>query len=182
MRRGDSDSRGSRDGLPEVLDKAARSLDRLEKRALGKPRILALLLERDRSVGDLVAVVYNKRYDQEGFRRLYMRVSRRLKSLQAEGMVSRALFGKEKRYAITHRGRKALSDSIAHRGLVSARAGLEPVWSRSRTVLVVSMFLVLFLFFALDSPAGLHMVLGYAFFLLLGVGITVAVYALREVL
>jgi hypothetical protein len=164
----------------EILKRKARNLDRLEGRELGQTRILALLLERNRSVADTVAAVYSKRSDQTGYRGLYMRVSRRLKSLESRGFVSRALFGKERPYRITRLGKKTLSEAIAYKALTGTGPRAEGVWGRPRTVVVVSMVPVLFAFLV-SRPGALRTVLSYAFFLLLGASIVIAAYARREV-
>jgi len=141
-------SEDSSSDASEILKRKAWSLDHLENRELGQTRILALLLERNRSVGDVVAAVYGRRSDQIGYRGLYMRVSRRLKSLESRGYVSRNRFGKERPYRITRAGKKALSDAITYKALTGTGPRTEAIWGRTRTVMIVSTGLVLFAFLA----------------------------------
>lgn len=159
------------------LDSVARRLDGLEKRGLSQTRILVHLLARDMSVGDLVAAIYDKGPEDVDYRRLYMRVSRRLESLRERGLVTRALFGRERPYRITRLGRGALTLTIARR--TDGREGAGAVWGIYQTVVVVCTGLLL-VTALLCRPGFLRLLLSYGFCLLLGLSIACAAYTLRE--
>ena len=169
------------DASTRTLDRAVRRLDRLEKRELSQTRILVQLLGRDRSVADLVAMIYEKKPQDPGYRSLYMRVSRRLRSLQERGLVSRALFGKERPYRITRLGKRALTLTIAQRSPLNKDEEVEAVWGKPQSAIVLAAGLLLFVVVICKASAA-RTILAYGFFLLLGSSIVIAAYALREVL
>lgn len=181
MSKDPGDFDGSHLDPSEILKNAIQNLDRLEERELSQTRILVLLLERDLSVADLVANIYGKRPHESEYRRLYMRISRRLISLQGRGLISRALFGKERPYRITRLGRRTLTQALSYGSQPDSNNKIEKVWGKPQTVMVLST--VFFLFIAsIWPPNPFRAVLAYTFFLLLGVSISVVSYALREVL
>ncbi len=77
--------------------------------------MIAYLLERSRTVADIVDLVYRTRKDDPAFHQNYMRVSRTLRLLETRGYVSRRLFGSNKPYRITDYALQKL-------------AGVERVW------------------------------------------------------
>ena len=170
-----------RDDSGEVLDSVIKSLDHLEERELSYTRLLILLLGRNRSIGDLVTIIYGMKSDQPGYRKLYMRVSRRLKSLQSKGFVSKALFGKEKPYRITRLGRRTISMTLTLKTLTDTGIQKERAWSKTQTIVILAIALNL-LVVLVSPPTLLRQILLYILFLLVGAGGAMAVSSLKEVM
>lgn len=166
----------------ELVGEVLGGIEGLEKRELKNVRLLVLLIDHGRSVGDVVEFVYGKRSGEPGYRKLYMRVSRRLRALEREGLVSRALFGKERPYQITRLGRMNLSSALSIESSPRQKelSGAQAAWNRwySATFLFTALAL---LGFVLSHPGSLAWVLLFAFFLLLGSSLTLVIVAFREV-
>ena len=63
--------------------------------------ILAQLVEGKKSAAEIVERTYGIGNSEEGFQSCYGRVRREIRRLESKGLVSRALFGKEKPYRLT---------------------------------------------------------------------------------
>jgi len=156
-------------------------IESVEGRELKNTRLLFLLLGGGRSVTDLVYSIYGKRYGDAGYRKLYMRVARRLASLEHEGLVSRALFGKERPYRVTRHGRVTLSSTMTVATGMAEIGETPRVWSIWHSSLIIVTALALA--GALVSPPGLmgYMAL-WTSLILLGSSIATVAMALREVI
>lgn len=156
-------------------------IESVEGREFKNTRLLVLLLGGGRSVSDLVYSIYGKRYGDAGYRKLYMRVSRRLASLEREGLVSRALFGKERPYRVTRHGRVVLSATMTVATDRVDTGEILGVWSVWHSVLIGVTALTLA--GALVSPPGLLAAIAlWTSLILLGSSIATVAMALREVI
>jgi hypothetical protein len=63
--------------------------------------ILSQLVDGRKNASEIVELIYGLKRDDEGFNSSYNRVSREIRRLESKGLVSRALFGKEKPYRLT---------------------------------------------------------------------------------
>jgi hypothetical protein len=87
--------------LRQDMLRSTRSLRRVQLKSDLELEIILALAEGERSIGELVEIIFDSRSSDPGFDTHYMRVYRASQDLASRGFVARRLFGREKPYRLT---------------------------------------------------------------------------------
>ena len=141
--------------------------------------ILAQLVDGRKNTSEVVALVYGLKRDDEGYHSSYNRITREIRRLESKGLVSRALFGKEKPYRLT----ELAVSNLARIGGESRQVSMVPWFDRViySTTLVLTVPTVLH---AMDgfqlTKLGTVVLFGFLCFFL-GISVCELVRTLRRV-
>ncbi len=137
---------GEREASRWALRRVMEGIHALGVKGGIQTEIISELVSEPHTIREIVNLLYDRDRDDAGFETYYMRVRRALKFLEAKGLVSSSLFGKEKTYRLTRHGVLSIS-SIA--------AGVEPPKVLSKIdllLLVTTFFLGLLTYLGSGSP------------------------------
>lgn len=87
--------------LREEILRSSRSVREAELRSSLEMDIISSLVEGEKTITELVEVIFHGRGENPDFETQYMRVWRAAQDLASKGYLARRLFGKEKPYRIT---------------------------------------------------------------------------------
>jgi hypothetical protein len=96
--------RSGSENIDELQSKVREGVSKLRGIDLGDEfgiEILSQLVEGQKSIPEIVDIVYGLQNGDEGYKSSYGRVRREIRLLESKGLVSRSLFGKEKPYRLT---------------------------------------------------------------------------------
>ena len=93
-----------RDDTLRRLDRIVGGIDELGLRSSMEAEVVRQLLRGRRTISEIVQLVFGQDPSSPGFHSSYVRVWRAVRELEAKGLVSAPLLGREKPYHLTGHG------------------------------------------------------------------------------